>query len=430
MASILALKGGRPVRRAPFPSWPVSGAEERRLVLEVLDGGVWSGVGPKEREFAARFAAFSGATRAVCVSNGTVALEIALRALGVGPGDEVVVPALTWVATAWAAVQVGASPVFADVGENDWCLDPASVRDAITGRTSIVIPVHLYGQIAPLDEIVAIGRERAVDVVEDCAHAIGSRWADRGVGTLGRLGCFSFQQSKAITAGEGGALVTDDEGLAERVHALMDCGRPPREDGQPGFGGNHRITEFQAAVLLAQLDRLAQQMATKAENVARLRERLAGFPGVSALPPQERATRVGMYGFGMRYDRREFDDLPRKVFLQALEAEGVPVRIPYPPVYRSPLWTSGVSSLRWGPGDDARARLGLGARCPVAERVSKESGFVIPHEVFLGHAADMDDIVAALEKVRDHRSELRLLGWSRRARDGVRELFEDLGFRR
>src|SRR3954468_21016405 len=292
----LALKGGTPVRTKPFTSWPIIGDEERKLLLEVFDSGVWSFGGPKEAEFAKKFAAFTGAKEALCVSNGSVSLEIALRAVGVGPGDEVIVPALTWHATAWAIVQVGATPVFADISEKDWCIDPAQIRAKITPRTRAIIPVHLYAQIAEMDEIMEIAKKHNLFVLEDCAHTHGSRWGDQGVGTLGNIGSFSFQQSKGMTGGEGGILTTNDDELAYRIYGLKNCGRPWK-DGRAGFGGNYRITEFQAAVLLPQLARFEKQLETKNANLKILREKLRKVPGITILEPKAKVTRQGLYGF-------------------------------------------------------------------------------------------------------------------------------------
>jgi len=246
----LAIRGGAPHRTKPFPVWPVHGEMERQGLLEVLESGVWSGLGPKERAFSEEFSRYSGARHALCVANGSISLELALRALRVGPGDEVIVPALTWLATAWAVLQVGARPVFADVRASDWCLDPLSVKEKLSPRTKAIIPVHLYNQMAPMTELLAIAREHSLGVIEDCAHAHGMQLEGRGAGTLGHIGSFSFQSSKSMTAGEGAVLTTNDGHLAEELAGLRNCGRPLTPESGATFGSNYRITEFQAAVLL------------------------------------------------------------------------------------------------------------------------------------------------------------------------------------
>lgn len=427
MTPELALKGGAPVRSRPFTRWPIWGARERELLLNALESGTWAAEGAKEREFARRFAAFCGTGEVFCVANGTVSLEIALRAVGVGPGDEVIVPALTWVSTATAVTNVGATPVFADIRAQDWCIDPGSIRAQVTSRTRAIIPVHLYSQVAAMDEILELARDLSLWVIEDCAHAHGSRWGDRAVGTLGHIGSFSFQQSKSLTAGEGGALVTDDGKLAHRIYALKNCGRRWKESSPIGFGGNHRLTEFQAAILLSQLERFEGQLAKRAENARVFRRRLAALPGVSVLAQQSRVTRQGMYALALRCDPRAFNGVPRDLVAAALQAEGLPVHAPYPVVYRSPLWVSGQHFLAWGKGGHPRERLGLGARCPVAERIAEAEGLTIPHQVFLGPQTDIDDLVAGFEKVQRHASELRFDALQKKVRAGGRALLQKAG---
>jgi L-glutamine:2-deoxy-scyllo-inosose/3-amino-2,3-dideoxy-scyllo-inosose aminotransferase len=427
MASELALKGGTAIRNRPFTRWPLWGERERGLLLGVLESGSWGGEGPKEREFARRFADYCGAAEAFCVANGTVSLEIALRALGVGPGDEVIVPALTWVSTATAVVHVGATPVFADVREQDWCLDPESIRQRVTARTRAIVPVHLYSQVAEMDQLLELARDLSLWVVEDCAHAHGSRWGDRGVGTLGHIGSFSFQQSKSLTAGEGGAVVTGDGALARRIYALKNCGRRWKEEGAFGFGGNYRLTEFQAAVLLSQFERFEEQLAKRIKNAELFRGGIAALPGVSVLAQKSRVTRQGMYALALRCDPRAFAGVPRDLIAAALQAEGLPVYAPYPVVYRSPLWVSGRHFLKWEQGIRPRERLGLDARCPIAERIAEEEGLTIPHQVFLGTRTDVDDLVAGFEKVQRCASELRLDALKKKIRAGGRALLQKTG---
>jgi L-glutamine:2-deoxy-scyllo-inosose/3-amino-2,3-dideoxy-scyllo-inosose aminotransferase len=422
----LALKGGTPIRTKPFTSWPIIGDEERKILLEVFDSGVWSFGGPKEAEFAKKFAAFCGAKEALCVANGSISLELALRALDIGPGDEVIVPALTWHATAWAVVQVGATPVFADINEKDWCIDVAQVRAKITPRTKAVIPVHLYAQIADMDEILDIAKKHSLAIVEDCAHTHGSRWGDKAVGTLGNIGSFSFQQSKGMTGGEGGILVTNDDELAYRLYGLKNCGRPWR-DGRAGFGGNYRITEFQAAVLLPQLARFEKQLEAKNENLKIFREKIDKVPGITTMKPKSRVTRQGLYGFGLRFDPEMFGNVPQDILVSALKAEGVPVQAPYSVVYKSSLWTPGAKLVKFEKGVDPVERLGLNSDCPVSERIAGEEGLVLLHHLFLGTAADMDDIAAAFAKVQKNVSELRFDALEKKVKGAARSILRKVG---
>ncbi len=421
----LAIKGGDPVRTQPFHRWPDFGPEEAHSLLQVLSSGKWGFDAPQEAEFCRRFASFCGTRHALAVSNGSVSLELALRALGVGPGDEVVVPALTWIATASAVIQAGATPVFADVREADWCLDPVSFREKITPRTRAVIPVHLYSQMAEMDEILEIARAHSISVIEDCAHAHGFQWGGRAAGTLGAVGSFSFQQSKPMTAGEGGVLITDDSDLAARIYSLKNCGRKWQPEGSYGFGSNYRMTDFQAAVLLGQLSRFEGQLATKAANVQKLRQALDGIPGLSILSAKSRITRQGMYGLALRFDPDAFAGMPVEVLVQAAVAEGIPVQRTYDVVYRSPLWLAGLHDRRFGSPGVAHRQLGLDSECPVAEKISRE-GLVILHHVFLGPESDMADLAAGLQKVQAHAGELRLDIWGKRMRTAGRTLLNKL----
>lgn len=424
MSHQLALKGGSPLRTKPFSKWPVSDGSDTDRLTAVLRSGLWSFDGPVEKEFSRKFADYCGAREALCVANGSVSLEIALRAFGIGPGDEVIVPALTWVATAGAVVQVGATPVFADVREQDWCIDPAAVRERLTARTRAIIPVHLYAAMADMDELRALATRHGVHLIEDCAHAHGFQWRGRGAGTLGDIGSYSFQQSKVMTAGEGGALLSNDERIADRLYALKNCGRK-RTPGSPfGFGTNHRLTEFQAAVLLGQLERLNGQLAHKEGRAESFAQLIAHVPGLRVLPPQPAVTRRGMYGLPLRYQPAAFAGAPVDLVVDALKAEGIPVQRTYDVVYRSPLWTSGQRQLKFN-GAKPAERLGLSADCPVAERIARE-GLVILHHVFLGSDADVADLAEGFRKVQAHAGELRLDGVKRTLRHTGAELLREL----
>ena len=273
--SKLAVNGGASLRDAkanPWPKWPVWDENEEKGLIEVLRSGVWSYNGPKELEFNKALAEFIGTEYAISVANGTVTLQLALEACGVGLGDEVIVPGLTWQATAAAVLDVNAVPVLVDVKGDNWCIDPSEVEKAITPRTKAIIPVHLYGCFADMDAINKIARKHNLRVIEDCAHKHGGEWKGKKAGSIGDMGSFSFQLSKLMTAGEGGALTTSDPELFEKLDALRNCGRRPEkeESADKGAGlygsegdfiqsGNYRITDFQAALLIESLKRLPEQ---------------------------------------------------------------------------------------------------------------------------------------------------------------------------
>jgi len=258
VSSALAILGGKPLRDRPFPRWPVFDERERAQVLDVLESAAWGGFpapNRKARELSEKFAAYQGVRFAIPTTSGTTALEAALKALGVGPGDEVIVPAITFAATAYAPVACLARPVFADVRDENSCIDPGSVQKLITRRTRAIIPVHYGAALADLDALGEISRAHSIAIVEDCAHVPGAAWRERGAGTWGALGCFSFQTTKPMTAGEGGMITTDDSELEQRCQSLINCGRRRSGDSfeSPVLGANYRMTEWQSAVLLAQL---------------------------------------------------------------------------------------------------------------------------------------------------------------------------------
>lgn len=393
----------------PWPGWPVFDDCERQRLAAVLESGQWW-FGERVRAFEAAYAAFQGARFAVSCTNGTTALEMGLRALGVLEGDEVIVPPYSFVATASAVITVGAVPVFADIEPDTLNIDPADVERKLTPRTRAIIPVHVGGRMADMDRLNELAARRGLRVLEDAAHAWGSQWRGRGAGTLGRAGTFSFQVSKNITAGEGGALVTDDEELAELCRSFTHCGR--RKGGawydHDYLGSNLRLTEFQAAILLAQLERLPGQMARREANAALLDRALAGIRGLRLLPPEPRMTRRSYHMYIFRVDEAALG-LARDRFLEALVAEGVPASKGW---YR-PLYRNGVfQNAHRGPAHGITAPLaGKGVDytpvcCPVCEAVCRDAVW-ISHAALLAEPAQVRLIADAVAKVVEHAAELR-----------------------
>jgi dTDP-4-amino-4,6-dideoxygalactose transaminase len=265
---MLAIRGGDRVRSRPYPQWPEWSAEEEALLLEALRSGRWGIGGKKVEEFASLFASYQGCRYSVACMNGSVAIKVALQAVGVEPGDEVITTPYTFIATATAAIELGAVPVFADIEEDGLNIAPESIEENITDRTKAILPVHIAGIPADMDSICRIARRHGLKVVEDAAQAHGSEWRGRRVGGLGELGCFSFQSSKVMTSGEGGAITTNIEELSERCWSLINVGRTRGGDWYQHdvLGYNYRMTEFQAAVLIAQLRRLDQQIERRQAN--------------------------------------------------------------------------------------------------------------------------------------------------------------------
>jgi dTDP-4-amino-4,6-dideoxygalactose transaminase len=402
----LALRGGNPIRTKPFTAWPIYDEREARGLQRVLESRNWGGYPcPNEhaREFARRFAEHHTASYGVAVANGTVSLELALQAAGIGFGDEVIVPAYTWEGTAAAVLFAGAVPVFVDVDPNTYCLDAALIEEAITERTRAIIPVHLGFRFADMDAVTEIASRHDLFVLEDCAHAHGGQWQEKGAGSIGHAGSFSFQTSKLMTAGEGGIVITSDIDLADQVIRLANCGRPPRREtrGQPALGHNYRMTEFQAAILLAQLERLDEQTQLRERNTARLEEGLKRIAGISLLPRDERITRQASYHYVFKFHSEDFSGIHRNAFVAALNAEGIPSdgRF-YEAVYRSSLFEFAAEKF------PAWAQSKREFDCPVAERAGYEESVWLPHQIFLGDERDVDDVLAAIRKIKENSGEL------------------------
>jgi len=403
----LAIRGGTPVRTTPYPRWPTHDDAERAQLMEVLDSGDWwSSQGTKVKRFEAEWGAFHGTGPAVAVTNGTHTLELALLALGVGEGDEVIVPDWTFLATASAVLMVNAVPVLVDVDPLTGCIDPDRVEEAINPRTAAVIAVHVAGHPADMDRLHDICDRRGLALMEDCAHAHGSTWKGRPVGTLSRAGSYSFQASKLMTGGEGGAVVSTDADLMARVRSFGNCGRRPGEWFYAHYrlGGNYRMTEWQGAVLLAQLERFPAQQAVRSANADHLNRALAEIPGVHPQHRDPRCTSQGNYCYVVRIDEAVFG-ASREAVRLALGAEGIPLTMAYPPVHSLDLFADpeGLAPRfrsRQGMPDWARQSL------PVTDRLAAETLWFTT-AVLMGSRADADDVVAAMAKIQRHAAELR-----------------------
>jgi dTDP-4-amino-4,6-dideoxygalactose transaminase len=410
----LAITGAKPVRRKSFPAWPVYSQEEARGLQNVLASRNWGGYPFPNKfadAFAQRFARAHGAKYGLAVTSGTVAIEIALKAAGIRPGDEVIVPAYTWEGTVGPVLMLNAVPVFVDVDPDTYCLDAKLIEKALTARTRAILPVHLAMRFADMDEIMGIARERKLAVIEDCAHAHGGKWRGKGAGSTGDLGCFSFQSSKLMTSGEGGAVITSNLEYHERAQSYMNCGRASVTDQfrHRLIGFNYRITELQAVLLEAQLRRLPKQAKVRQANMDYLEKRLRAVPGLGFLKRDPRQTRVAAYQYVFKYSPEAFGGIPRAAFLGALETEGIPCDgLFYEPVYKSALFPVDASewpALSWGRLEPLELR-GL-YHCPVSERAAYEESVWLPHHLFLGSRKDVDDIADAVQKVCENISELR-----------------------
>lgn len=386
--SKLAIDGGSPAVTTPAPRWPEFDERDRQALSSVLESETWGGYHPSIGELERRMAALHGARFGVALANGTVSLEIALVAAGVEPGDEVIVPPISFVASATAIVRIGAVPVFADVDPASINLDIDRAAEAVTARTRAIVLVHFAGCPANLDAFDALCRERGLVLIEDCAHAPGAVWRGRPVGSAGAFGSFSFQASKNLTAGEGGMLVTSDPDLAEHARSLMNQGR--RTGGawyeHVRLGTNARMTGFQAALLLSQLERLPDQMRVRTAAAAQLRDALGSIDGLAPTPPalDPGVDAHAWHIFSMRLDEAVFG-ASRASVIAALAAEGVPVTGAYPhPLYRNPLFNSHAHRVEL---------------CSNAEAYCHD-GIWLPHQALLAGPGWIDDVIGGFRKVR------------------------------
>jgi dTDP-4-amino-4,6-dideoxygalactose transaminase len=410
----LAITGGEPIRKKRFDAWPIYTDKERQALEDVLTSHKWGGQpfpGKHGDAFGKAFAAFHTAKYGQAVNTGTVAIQAALKAIDIRPGDEVIVPAYTWEGTVGPVLLVNAVPVFVDVDPDTYCLDAKLVEQAITPKTKAFLPVHLGMRFADLDILVPLAAKHGIKIVEDCAHAHGGMWRGKGAGSIGDLGAFSFQSSKLITSGEGGAVITDNLEYFERVQAYINTGRRSVSDQfhHRMIGFNYRMGEFQAAVLNPQLERLPEQAKVRQENMEYFESRLRGTVGIGLLKPEPRITRLAPYGYVLKYYAEQVKDISRPAFVAALQLEGIPCDgLFYEPVYRSslfPLDPTDYPALSWGRSTPLDLRSMY--KCPAAERAAYHEAVWFSHHLFLGDKEDVDSIVDAIRKVLENVEELR-----------------------
>ncbi|MCC7191666.1 MAG: DegT/DnrJ/EryC1/StrS family aminotransferase [Phycisphaeraceae bacterium] len=412
-AGRLAIAGGTPAAQGLVcPPWPPTDSKTEQRLIEIYRSRAWSFGGAAEMAFAQNYARYHGAKHGIFMANGTVTLQTALLALGIKPGDEVIVPALTWLATAMAVRYVGAVPVFVDIDAETLCMDPAAFEAAITPRTQAVIPVHLYGSLADLERILAIAKKRNLFVVEDCAHMQGGKWAGRGVGSWGDVGSFSFQQSKTVASGEGGICLTNDDDLAERIYRAKHIGYAAQtKQGQAASGPpegllchNFRATEFQAAILDGQLEGLAALIDRYNVHATRLEARVAevAHTGLHVQARGRKASPQGYYAFTMLADRGEIGEIPMNVLRDAFAAEGFGFGGTYGTVYTHMLWNLPKTEFRFG------------GPCPVADGPVTSRALTFAHQWLGADTSTIDRIGDTIVKVASRLDDLRRINPSSR----------------
>ena len=403
-----ALLGGTPVHTGGWPQWPEWRQSWEPSILQVLRSGMWyRGTGEQVQQFETAYAKLLGARRCLATASGTTALIVGMHALDVDAGDEVIVSPFTFIASYNAVLINKALPVLADTDPATLTIDPASIESRITDRTRAIMPVHIYGMPCDMDPILAIARKHRLAVIEDACQAWLAEYKGSKCGTIGDLGCFSFQNSKHLPSGEGGAITGNSDDLLDRAGSFHDCGRPygSFKGARPNFtrGGNFRMQHFQAAMLLQQFDKLVQDTARRCENADRLTESLKEIPGIEPprLPDNSRAV-WHLYPF--RYDAEKFQGLPRDRFIRAMRAEGIPCSTGYQEQYFDGLLDEAINSRGY-------KRLFSAARLKAyrdsfqelkGNRQVCETTVAMTQNLLLAGAADIDHIGAAIRKIQAH----------------------------
>ena len=406
-----ALLGGKPARKGPFPSWPVFDETEEQALLKVVRSGKWfRGYGNHVARFEAAYAERMGAKHCVATASGTTALYTALTALGVQAGDEVILPPYTFVACVNVIMGLNALPVFVDTDPETFQVDASKIEPAVTDRTAAIMPVHLGGNVADLDAILAVAARRNLPVVEDTCQSHLAEWKGRKAGTHGSAGCFSFQASKNLNAGEGGAVLTASDEVGNECYAVHNHGRGRAGATGSGYarqGLNFRMTEFQAAMLLAQMTRIEEQACRREQNAQYLSGMLREIPGIQPARMYEGCTRNAYHLYMFRYDNEAFAGLARGAFLKALSAEGVSASGGYSPLNKAPFVRETLRS-RGFQRLFSKERLDLWAernQCPANDRLCTQAVWMTQN-VLLADRTEMERIAEAVRKIQKHAADL------------------------
>jgi len=413
--SELAILGGPKTRTEPYPQWPVWDQRDIDAVTEVIKSGRWGGYpypGPKTAELAQKFAELQGGGYAVPMANGTVTMEVALRAAGIGWGDEVIVPAYTFQATASAPMAAGAVPVIVDVDPNTYCLDAKAAEKAITPKTKAIIPVHLGSNMTDMDAIMALAEKYNLVIIEDCAHAHGAKWRGMGAGTIGHFGSFSLQSSKTLTTGEGGILLCKTPELASKAASIIDCGRPHalgggEEDNSQEFqvGGNFRMSEIAAALALVGIERFPEQAKQREAMAAYMDEALSEIPGVRVLKRDERHTTRSFYRYVFAVTPSEFG-VEHDVLCAALDAEGVDCWTGYEAMHNYKLFQPQKSKLAV-PSAFPQYFDFKSMHLPEATRACEHEAVWLDEAIFRAGPKGVDEAVTAIKKIQKNATELQ-----------------------
>ncbi|HBK32222.1 DegT/DnrJ/EryC1/StrS family aminotransferase [Limibacterium fermenti] len=404
-----AILGGTKSHLGLWPDWPVwKSPDYDEGVLKVLRSGVWSRSKVTE-EFESKWAELIGTKRCLSVVNGTNALVAALAQFNIGPGDEVIVPPYTFVATVQAVLMNGALPVFADVDPTTFQIDPVKIEEKITPRTKAILPVHILGIPADMTQIMAIATKHHLIVIEDACQAHLAEVSGKRVGSIGNAGCFSFQTSKNMPIGEGGAIVSNDSEFMDRCYSYHNLGFP--YGSQPGnvsggairVGYKIRFTEYQAAIGLVQMKNLEKETDIRWTNAQYLSKRIKDIPGVSSARLYPETTKAVYHLYPLLYNKNAFKGMSRALFLEALRAEGIPCSPGYTPLQTQSFIQAAFESKLYRKlytTDDLNYHNFLmHNKCPVSDRICNEEAIWLTQNLLLGTVSDMDHIANAVEKI-------------------------------
>ncbi|MBQ4152879.1 MAG: DegT/DnrJ/EryC1/StrS family aminotransferase [Oscillospiraceae bacterium] len=396
----LAINGGDPICDRVFPSWTTYTDADEAELLKAYQSNVWGMKGEQNQRFAERFAKYSGVKHCIPVANGTVSIELILRGLGIGRGDEVIVPPWTFIASISALIYAGVKPVFADIEKDTYLLSPESAEKMITPRTKAIMPVYVGGRAADLDAFEALCNKYGLYLIGDAAQAVGSEFNGKGIGNYGIATSISCQNSKNLTCGEGGIILTNDDTLYATIMQMLNTGRAA--NGSYSYLGlENGMSEFQASILNTQLDTLPAQIDKRMKNAAYLNKRLRELDFVYPLKADARITRDSyhLFIFGVREEKLK--GVSRNDFLNAVSAEGVPMLAAgYQPAYHFPCLTDEYTERCIG------GKINVNPDTPVSEWISAHESAWIYHSLLLGEQEDMDGIIAALIKVYENLDEL------------------------
>jgi perosamine synthetase len=411
-----AILGGNPVRPKGSNlgvSWPVYDDTDIQMYLDAFKSKRWSEYSNSAKElsvqFEKEFAVLMGAGFCATTNSGTDALEAAQRALDIGPGDEVITQTNTFIATAQSTFNLYALPVFVDSDPETFMIDADKIEERITPNTRAILPVHIGGAAADMDKILAIAGKHNLVVIEDACQAHMGEWRNKKLGSLGNLGCFSFQVGKSLCGGEGGAVIGNDDNLMAKVEAYTNNGRDPRGKNRSFPGSNFRITPFVAATLLGQIRRLEAQSTLRDENSQYLEKLLSGIKGVRPTKKYQGQTRRAYYEYQLIYENEYFNGLPKAKFQQAMRAEGIGFGNGIDSSLHRDPFIETYFNLRAFQKIFSKERLDKYRRenlCPMNERIGKETGLSLGQQVFLGTKKDMEDIVTAIIKIQKNSSKL------------------------